>query len=129
MAWLENSVEQKALSLINMRLWRNGRRAGFRFQWATVEVQVLSAAPRKFLRCLLVFGLCPKSCALTLEIFFSRPNASRQKRVPVKLFTISWEKEQTSDSGTFASSKLPKAPFVTPPHLPSEAGFASERCV
>ena len=47
MAWLENSVEQKALSLINMRLWRNGRRAGFRFQWATVEVQVLSAAPYK----------------------------------------------------------------------------------
>ena len=65
-----------------------------------------------------------KLCALTLEIFFSRPNENRQKRVPVKLFTISWEKEQTSDSGTFASSKLSKAQFVTPPRL--ESGSVEE---
>ena len=28
-----------------MRAWRNGRRAGLRNQWATVQVQVLSPAP------------------------------------------------------------------------------------
>ena len=30
-----------------MRAWRNGRRAGLRNQWNSVQVQVLSPAPKK----------------------------------------------------------------------------------
>ena len=43
-----------------MRLWRNGRRAGFRFQWATVEVQVLSAAPEKISALFACFRALPE---------------------------------------------------------------------
>ena len=61
------------------------------------------------------------------QFLFMRPDENRHKRAPVKLFTISWEMEQTSDSGAFANSKLPKAPFVTPPQLPSEAEILRKR--
>ena len=32
---------------MNMRIWRNGRRAGFRFQSERVQVQLLLSAPRQ----------------------------------------------------------------------------------
>ena len=44
--WNRATKTENLKSSHNMRLWRNGRRAGFRFQWETVEVQVLSAAPK-----------------------------------------------------------------------------------
>ena len=82
-------------------------------------VRVPADAPYK--NCRLESSLSIESSRGQAQFLFMRPDASRQKRVPVKLFTISWEKEQTSDSGTFASSKLPKALFVTPPRLESES--------
>ena len=90
-------------------------------------VRVPADAPYK--NCRLESSLSIESSRGQAQFLFMRPDASRHKRVPVKLFTISWEKEQTSDSGIFASSKLPRAPFVTPPQLPSEASFVSKRNV
>ena len=109
-----------------MPLCWNGRRGGLKIrcqQWRVGSSPTSGTTKIVALKAHFLF----ESSRGQAQFLFMRPDENRQKRVPVKLFTISWEKEQTSDSGTFASSKLPKAPFVTPPQLPSEAEILSNR--
>ena len=109
-----------------MPLCWNGRRGGLKIrcqQWRVGSSPTSGTTKIVALKAHFLF----ESSRGQAQFLFIRPNENRHKRVPVKLFTISWEKEQTSDSGTFASSKLPKAPFVTPPHLPSEAEILRKR--